>query len=245
MSKPLDGRSILVTRSANDAAELTRRLEALGAQVTQVPCIAVRPIIPASAALRAAIDALPGTAWVAFASRYGVQFFDQALQAAAVALPPTVRLAAVGPSTAELVASTWRPVDLLPQEATGTALAHALTGVADPAAGPILLPAAAAGRPELADILRRAAFHVTSVPVYETRIAHPDDGPVHLPGRVDYVLFTSPSTVEGFLARSAIPAGAQVITIGPTTTHAARARGLEVQREAAQHTLDGLVDILR
>lgn len=237
---PLVGRTVVVTRAERDAGELTARLMALGAKVFVVPCITVQAL-PLSAAMRAMGQRLAATAWVAFASRHGVTYFAELLAALGLGLPTTVRLAAVGPATAAQAAKIFRPVDLIGAGGDGAALGHALAAVARPEDGPIVLPAAAAGRPELGDVLRQAGFRVTSVAVYETRSAQPTDEPVVLPGQVDSVLFTSPSTVEGFLARAAVPDGAQVITLGPTTSAAVRAHGLTVRREATPHSLDGLL----
>ena len=47
----------------------------------------------------------------------------------------------------------------------------------------------------------------------------------------------SPSAVTGLLNAAVVPAGARVITIGPTTSAAARAAGLAVSAEAARSEL--------
>jgi uroporphyrinogen-III synthase len=61
----------------------------------------------------------------------------------------------------------------------------------------------------------------------------------------DAVTFTSASSVTNFVAaagREAVPP--VVAVIGPVTAAAARELGLEVTVEAAEHSLDGLVDAL-
>jgi uroporphyrinogen III methyltransferase/synthase len=65
--------------------------------------------------------------------------------------------------------------------------------------------------------------------------------------RADFVTFTSSSTVRFFmdgLGGRPLPNGARVISIGPVTSAAARAAGLEVDAEAARHDVDGLVEAL-
>jgi uroporphyrinogen III methyltransferase / synthase len=61
----------------------------------------------------------------------------------------------------------------------------------------------------------------------------------------DYVTFTSSSTVRNFLEAlgggNGLPDAARVVSIGPVTSAAAREAGIEVDVEAAQHDIDGLV----
>jgi uroporphyrinogen-III synthase len=66
---------------------------------------------------------------------------------------------------------------------------------------------------------------------------------------VDAATFTSASTVDNFfllLDGRAAPllAGAVIACIGPVTGDAARARGLAVDVEPAEHTVPGLVAAL-
>jgi len=84
--------------------------------------------------------------------------------------------------------------------------------------------------------------------VYRTRPATPDPALVQrvTEGRFDAVTFTSSSTVDNFLTQvdprpEPFPL---VISIGPVTSATARERGLRVDAEAEQHTIDGLVATL-
>jgi uroporphyrinogen-III synthase len=63
---------------------------------------------------------------------------------------------------------------------------------------------------------------------------------------VDYITFTSSSTVEFFLAAWAgqIPERARLVSIGPVTSQTLRDHGLEPHVEAARHDLDGVIDAL-
>jgi uroporphyrinogen III methyltransferase/synthase len=96
---------------------------------------------------------------------------------------------------------------------------------------------------------------VDIVPVYET---HP--APREVADRlrallttrgVDAITFTSASTVHAFcdavgdgVVGLVKDSGAIVASIGPVTTEAAIARGLEVQATAVTYTLDGLMAVL-
>jgi uroporphyrinogen-III synthase len=61
----------------------------------------------------------------------------------------------------------------------------------------------------------------------------------------DAITFTSASAVTNFVAAAGAEAVAPVVAvIGPVTAAAARDLGVEVTVEAAEHTLDGLVEAL-
>jgi uroporphyrinogen III methyltransferase/synthase len=67
---------------------------------------------------------------------------------------------------------------------------------------------------------------------------------------VDWITFTSASTVEHFHGRFDLPSllkkfpQTRLAAIGPETSKAIQALGLEPNIEARQHTIDGLVAAL-
>jgi uroporphyrinogen-III synthase len=71
------------------------------------------------------------------------------------------------------------------------------------------------------------------VPLYRTRLLRPS------PPDGDLVVLASGSAARSF---AALGAPLDVVSIGPQTTRAARAAGLDVVAEARTHDLDGLVD---
>jgi uroporphyrinogen-III synthase len=239
----LRGKTVVVTRAEADAGPLRQRLESRGARVITVPAVSFEAA-GRSDQLSRSLEALSRTAWVAFASRNGVRFFDAILAARHVALPERSRLAALGTGTAEEIGRRFRPPDLIATVSTAEGLAASLLRTAHPHEGEILLPSAHRGRRVLAQMLRDAGFRVRRLTVYRTRVARSEDGPVSLPDHIDFVLFTSPSTVRGFLACAGWPAGAEVVSIGPVTSRAAREAGLSVAREARRHDLEGLLEVL-
>jgi uroporphyrinogen-III synthase/uroporphyrinogen III methyltransferase/synthase len=228
---PLAGRTVAVTRGETSGKDpLAVRLRELGAAVLEVPSIALAA--PESwAPLDAALRELDRFHWVAFASGNAV---DRALDRAAelgVALPGAVRLAAVGPSTAERLAERWRAPDLVPSEARGEALAAALAprvrGLR------VLVPRAAEGRPELMAGLAAAGAEVVAPAAYRTVAAPPAAlAPLAAAlarGEVDAVAFASPSAVRSVVAALGGPAGlarTALAAIGPTTAGALREAGL-------------------
>lgn len=239
----LAGKTVVLTRAAGESAELCEQLTARGAQVVEVPAIAIRGA-GSEEEQAAALAALPETAWVSFSSRNGVRHFRRILDANGHTLPDDIRLAAVGVGTAEEVAALLRPADLVADVSTAEGLSEALLRAARPEEGRVLLPSASRGRRVLEDTLRAAGFDVRRLIVYETHVATEADGPVTLPDQVDFVVFTSPSTVRGFLALGAMPSTAVAVSIGPSTSAALREAGVAPVREAARHDLVGVEEAI-
>jgi uroporphyrinogen-III synthase len=242
--QPLAGKTVVITRSTGDVEDLQARLSDLGARVVSYPCFVVRPLPLDPAEQVAVMGLLPRLGWVAFASRHSVAMFEHWLQRWEMSLPPTTHLAAVGPATARAVDRVFGRPCLLADPANGDGLAATLLREASPSQGPVLLPAARAGRRVVLDALNAAHFRVHFLPLYETIVEPSDTVVVPLPEKVDFVLMTSPSCVRGFLARTPLPPGARVVTIGPTTSAAAAEHGLHVHREAPTPSLDGMIEAL-
>ena len=72
--KPLEGRTIIVTRAASQAADLTTMLEGYGANVIVCPTIEIREPDNYDR-LDEALDHLYGYDWLIFTSTNGVDYF--------------------------------------------------------------------------------------------------------------------------------------------------------------------------
>jgi uroporphyrinogen-III synthase len=130
------------------------------------------------------------------------------------------RIAAIGPGTAEAL---HEPPDLVPRVSTQEGLLAELP----PPAGRVLFAGAEGARGLLVDELG-ADF----VALYRTKELHPPDFPA-----ADLVVLASPSAARAYagLGRSTA-----AVSIGPQTTKAARAAGIDVVTEAETQDLDGL-----
>ncbi|MFR3785962.1 MAG: uroporphyrinogen-III C-methyltransferase [Agathobaculum desmolans] len=197
---PLHGKRIAVTRPQERAGGLTARLRALGAEVIEAPCIAIEPaaeLEPLRAALENRYD------WAAFTSPAGVKAAADALRRLGRDLRALygMQLAAIGRGTAEALAAYGLTADLIPAQYDGAHLAAALLERL-PEKGAVLLLRARQGGKILPEALRRAGMTVADVPVYDTvyRCGRTDElRRLLAEGALDYVTFTSGSTVEGFV----------------------------------------------
>jgi uroporphyrinogen III methyltransferase / synthase len=240
--RPLFGRSVVVTRAREQASELRVRLEGLGADVVELPAIAI-------AAIDIALPDLSDYDWIVLTSANGVAALFGALDEAGLDTRALagVRVSAIGPGTAAALAGRGVRTDLVPERFVAEALVDAFPPPDRPGAR-VLVARAEQARDVLPDGLAARGYAVDVLPVYRTVTATPDPAAVERvrAGNVDAITFTSSSTVTNLLAALDGPPDPQplVVSIGPVTSETARARGLVVDAEATEHTIDGLVAAL-
>ena len=249
--RPLYGLSVLVPRTRHQAGELSERLRVLGAEPVEAPTIAIQASRTPQL-LRAALTDVGNGAydWVALTSANGVAAVVEQLAELGrdARLFAPVRLAAVGPGTAEALAAAGLRAELVPPTATTGELAAALVASGPPARA--LLPRADIATPTLTEALRSAGWRVDEVEAYRTvPVTELDPGVrkrLEL-GEIDVLAFASSSTVRNFvdLFGGPPPAGTRVASIGPVTSQTCRDLGLQVDAEADPHDLDGLVAAVR
>jgi uroporphyrinogen III methyltransferase/synthase len=252
--RPLFGRRVVVTRSRDQASELSSRLHELGAEVLSVPTIKLEAPTRREDLVDALLE-LNSYDWLVFTSPNGVstffeyffrQFHDMRDLGGA-------RIAAVGPGTARKLRELHLQVDLMPDEAIGAAVAEAFAEFESIENLKICLLRAEVANPDLPAALEALGAIVDDVACYKT-VPETDDpagaGARLLDSGADWVLFTSGSTVEHFQARFDIAAlqrnfpQLKLASIGPETSKALAALGLKATVEADVHTLDGLVSAL-
>jgi uroporphyrinogen-III synthase len=217
MTEPLRDKRVLVTRAAEDCAELEALLRARGAVPVRLPCIA--------------FEDGPGAAQVA-------QFVQNA-DLVVVSSPHGARrllalcadlyktpLAAVGEATARALGGEARS----PRSGAGTQAL--LNELGDSVRGKrVLLPRAWRSTPALAAGLRAAGAEVEEIILYKTiapQLAEPRALRALQDGLIDVITFASGSAVRGFVqlvgGRSAERSA--IACLGPTAAGAALAAGL-------------------
>jgi uroporphyrinogen III methyltransferase / synthase len=247
--RPLSGRRIVVTRARAQASAFAAKLEALGAEVIQLPAIRVEaPEDPRP--LREAAGCVDSFDWLVLTSANGVDRFFAALRESgrdARALAKA-SVCAIGPATAAQLETHGIRADLVPPEFVAESAVEALAA-AGVAGKRVLVPAAEDARPVLADGLRAAGAEVVQVTAYRTVPdgAGADEVRRRLDaGEVDLLTFTAASTARNFAALVGTETGgAQVASIGPVTSAALRELGMGVGVEAEEATIDGLLRAIR
>jgi len=252
--RPLFGQRIVVTRTREQASQLSRQLTERGAEVLEIPTIRVvaptkrEPLVEALAGL-SAYD------WLIFTSPNGVvAFFDHFFKAFQDLRDlGAVRIAAVGPATAAKLNELHLQVDLVPSEYVAVKIADALAGYESIENLRILLARAEVANPELPKLLEDRGAIVDDIACYRT-VPETEDpmGAAEklLEGGADWITFTSSSTVENFHARVDLSAmlakfpQIKTASIGPETTKALIGLGIKPTVEAKAHTIEGLVTAL-
>ncbi len=254
-ARPLAGRTVLVTRAREQAAEFAAALEAFGARVVFCPTIEI--VAPESyAQLDEAVENLFGYDWLIFTSTNAVEHFLARLGALAkdVSELDELRVCAVGAATAERLAEAHIHVDVVPELAQAEGVFSAL---ADYAGGReslhglnFLFPRAAAGRDYIPRALAEAGARVDVVTAYRTvrpeTTERAKTEALLVGGGVDCVTFTSPSTVRNFAQLfdtsdlAPLLAGVRVACIGGTTASAAADLNLRADIVPAEHNARAL-----
>ena len=256
--RPLEGRTVIVTRAASQAAELTTLLEGYGANVIVCPTIEIRE--PDNyERLDEALDHLYGYDWLIFTSTNGVEFFLKRLNQRGLQVSDLdeIKVCAIGQRTADKLHDAHVHVDLVPSQSTAEGVFAALaefTGGDEHLRGlNILLPRAAAGRDVLPEALQKAGARIDIVTTYQTVLPdNVDRGKLAamLAGSGDCIAFTSPSTIKN-LAKlfdthdlgKTLP-NIVVACIGSVTAEAAAEYGLQVDIKPEQFTTKDLAQAI-
>lgn len=254
MDKPLAGKRIVVTRAPEQAQELTRMLESLGAEVLLLPTVRFEPP-ENSRELDAALERIASFDWILFTSQNAVRFFCRRARdlgiGAAQLQSPWPLVAAVGLATLQAAESEGMRVDYVAKKSSGEDLARELSGSL--AGHPVLLPHSDRAGYRFAIALQAAGASVTTVVTYRTLDAYSADPAVAaqiLRGEADAVLFASPSAFHIFSMilnggnLLGLSARTQFAAIGPTTARAIREAGIRVEIEATEASPAGLADAL-
>lgn len=253
--RPLFGQRVVVTRTREQASELSRQLQELGAETFEIPTIKLeRPDDVDS--LQDALLGLGAYDWIVFTSPNGVAvFFDYFFKTFDdLREIGGTRLAAVGPATAAKLKELHLKVDLMPEEYLTKKIAKAFSEYQSIENLRILLARAQVANPELPKALEEMGAIVDDVALYKT-VAETDDrtgAAARLTEEgADWITFTSSSTVENFQARFDLPGllkqfpQLKTASIGPETSKALASLGVPATVQAAKHTIGGLVEAIR
>jgi uroporphyrinogen III methyltransferase/synthase len=246
--RPLHGRRVAVTRARAQASGLAAQLRDLGAEVVETPAIRVEPR-PMGGEIATAISDLPDYSLVCFTSTNGARIFFAALAERGLdarTLAGSI-VAAIGPGTARELEQHGVRADIVPSRSIAEALVEALADT--PVEGRrVLVARGGAGRDVVPKALRERGAEVDIVALYDTVVEPLSEEQRALLANVDYVTFTSASSVRNLLdslGEGDVSLGdARIVSIGPITTAAASELGLTVDVEAAEHDVDGLVAAL-
>lgn len=244
----LSGKRILITRPRHLISGMARRLREKGAEVLEVPAVSIVPCKDTES-FQNALDRLSEYTVLAFTSPSGVQVFFRCLKLAGVDIRKLshLKIAAIGKGTAKELEERGIFVDYMPKVYDAASLGKLLCQNCS-AEDIIFLPRAANGNPELVEEAVKSGAKIVELPIYDT--VYEKDNVINLTqeiqhGTIDYVIFTSASTVKSFteLVEPCVYDKVQAVCIGRKTEEAAKSYGMQtfVSKEA---TMESVVEKL-
>lgn len=248
----LGGVKVMLLRPKERIGKTAARLRSLGAQVLEIP--AIRTVKRENnEALEKAFAQIRSYDWIVFTSPAGVRIFFEALEEKKmdVRYLAGAKFAVIGSGTAKELRMHGLYADLMPEiydaAHLGSALAKECCGTER-----ILIPRASQGSPELVrSLFAVPQLTVDDVVVYDTVYtsgAWIDAKAEMESGSVDYVLFTSASTVHAFaaLTEGIDYSGVNAVCIGAQTCKAAAAYGMRTwvsQQASVESLIEKLTEV--
>jgi uroporphyrinogen III methyltransferase/synthase len=252
-TRPLFGKRVLVTRTRQQASDLSRALASHGAEPVELPTIEITPAFDERELADSIADLKSsGYGWVVFTSANAATLFAGHLRTAGLDARAFGRaqIAAIGPGTAEALQREGLRADLVPERFVAEGLIEAF-GRRVMRGQRVLLPRADGARELLVDGLEATGARVHELKLYRAAIPETADaeGLRRLRGgEIDVATFASSSAVRNLvemLGGDVEPLRRVLIAaIGPVTAEAVREAGLPVGVMAERYTIDGIVDSL-
>ena len=241
-TKPLIGKTILVTRPKEKAGQLSDKLREQGAKVVEFPCIET-VTNPENEDFVDAMAAMKDYSYIVFTSPNGVENFFKKLEENRLDIRTLygVKIAAVGEKTKRLLEQRGLIIDYMPDVYDSEHLAKGLVG--DILQGQkVMLIRGRLATELLPSVLQEHNIFYREVMVYDTIYQNPmEDFLENDMKKIDYAVFSSASTVEGFT--KALPmdfSTVHAICIGNVTAEAARKYNMRVD-VSDKATMDSLI----
>lgn len=246
---PLAGFKVVVTRPRDLISTMSEKLREKGAEVLEIPAIATVKITENNK-MQECMQKLNEYDWITFTSPTGVKVFFQDMKECHMDIRKlgNCKIAAIGNGTKKVLEEKGLYVDLMPEIFDGDSLGKALALEIE-AGQKVLLPRARIGNQELVQHLEKAGAVVDDVATYDTvyeKQSVIDEAAQFKKGNIDCVVFTSASTVKGFVESVSGDVDFTKVCaacIGKQTKAAADAYGMKTYM-ADRATIDSLVDLV-
>lgn len=245
---PLEGWKVVLTRPAGMISQMAEKLRYAGAEVLELPSIETVPREPYELLDRDLCE-IGQYNWLVLTSPTGVKVLRKNMERLKMdvrSLAP-VRIAAIGKGTERELRKMGIYPDMIPSRFDGETLGKELASLVKEG-DRILIPRAAAGNKELVDHLEKAGASVEDVATYDTVPARPgivDEKELFSRGEIDCAVFTSASTVRGFVqATEGLDySKVKAACIGRQTEAEAAGYGMETY-VAEEATMDSLLELV-
>lgn len=230
---PLKDKTILITRSANQAEEFINQLQELGANTITLPLIENTAINQGELIEKVNKNNYD---WLIFTSVNAVRFFFDSVLVDTI----SSKIAVVGNKTGDLIRAYGLQIDFTPSEFTAKHLANEIPISANQR---ILIPRSNLAKNDIVEILENRNCNVEAISIYENNSIEYSATELQeiIKQKIDFITFTSGSTVKSFIELGIKLNDAKVICIGPETAKVAEQNKISVSGIANPHTIKGMV----
>jgi len=245
MTVDLTNKRILVTRQEPKASELADHINQCGGEAIVTPLITIECQLSSHG--ETLIHKLESYEWIVFTSGNGVKcFFNQLKKYGKKDPLKHTHIAAVGPKTNQVLQTFGYQADFMPSVYNAETMAVELS-VAYDLKGPVLLVQGQLSRTTINDMLQEKAIPFDRLIVYKTGInkeATDRLQQVLSTEDVDFITFTSPSTIDAFMdlsKKQARDIASTIVCIGTTTEKRALDYGFKRMLVPDEFTIDSML----
>jgi uroporphyrinogen-III synthase len=232
---PLKNNTILITRAESQSEDFSEKLQLLGARTISLPLIKTSPIHQSELinSYNSNFD------WLIFTSVNTVTYFFKLIDPKKI----TAKIAVVGEKTAQHIQRLGLTVNFQPTEFTGKHIAKEIPIRKNEK---IFIPRSIVAKNDIVEILENRNCKVTTLSIYDnTPITYtPQELTNLLNCKIDYITFTSGSTVKAFANLNYPLHHTKAICIGPETAKIAQQLNINVAEMANPHTIEGMIDAI-
>lgn len=245
MDIDLQGKNILVTREKNQAQDFADKIKHFGGNPYIVPLLKVSHVD--SKNHLKILENLQQYEWIFFTSAHGVHCFFESWKRSLGARRLThQKIAVVGTKTNEVLKAYGYQATFIPSTYNAETMAREFLSEYNPKKT-ILLVRGKLASPILPDIFTKAAISYDCLTVYETYVNDESKEllieSLHY-SHLDYITFTSPSTVDAFFSLIENVdqlEGKKIVCIGTTTETSAKEKGLSNILVPQHFTIEGMI----
>lgn len=229
---PLKDKTILITRSANQAAGFINQLDTLGANTLTLPLIENTAINQKELIVKLNHN----YDWIIFTSTNAVLFFFKEIKPEEI----NSKIAVVGTKTGKALEKLGIKIDFTPSQFTAKFLAEEIPISANDT---VLIPRSNLAKDDIIEILEKRSCVVEPISIYQNssvRYSRTELDKV-FDQKIDFITFTSGSTAKAFAELNVKYGNSKIICIGPETAIVVKKYNMTIAAIAKPHTIDGMI----
>lgn len=249
MKLDLQKKKVLITRAEHQSEDFRKLIERANGTPVLFPTIEIKPIADQTL-IKQTFDNLESIDWIVFTSENAVKYFFHYAEQYAIKFYfyPNLKIATVGEKTKLILEQLGFRTNFVPIQYTAQVLAENMD--AEIEGKRILIPRSSKASQEYLEVFEKRGAIPMPLTIYENSLKENDIQQTKAAiAEVDYVTFTSGSTVKGFqsaLTKANIERPkAKYISIGPSTTKVAHLLGIQIDLTAETYTIEGILDAIK